>query len=252
MLYMTSMLAQIMSGKLYYTEKELPQRSSKWLKIREGCIGASDVAEILYINDKFHNPYKLWQRKTKKIPPKKSNPAMLRGAELEPEALKAIKKELKDNFGVKRPKIEQFFAKHPEFPYIGVSFDGVDVKNAYIVEIKCPNNVWNFRTVFENGIQEYYYPQVQLQLYVANAIWGINKAYFCSYFPDGAYILNRFEYKEYFKQLVIVDVDLDLKYCEEMRKVIKKFYDCMTYDAWDSEKYEEILKEFKNKCQITA
>lgn len=235
------------ASKTVYTEKELPQRSEEWLKVREGCIGASDVAEILHVNDKYHDPYKLWQRKTKKRAPKKVNEAMLRGAKLEPEAMKAVKKELKEQYGIKRANPIPLFAFHPDFNYIGVSFDGVDKKNNYIVELKCPSTVWNFRSVFEDGIQDYYYPQVQLQLYVANAIWGITKAYFCSYYPSGSYIFSPTEYKEYFKTLAVIDIDYDEAYCQEMNKVVKNFYDACQYDFWDGDKYKEILENFK--CQ---
>lgn len=234
-----------MPKKLFYTEKELPQRSENWLKERESCIGGSDLASVLGLMDKYTKPQTLWKRKTGKLAPKKSNAAMERGTSMEGEASKVIIKHLKEVEGIKNPKITPLFAKHPEYEWLGVSFDGVDIKNKFITEIKCPQNSWNFKSVFENGIQDYYYPQVQLQLAVAHAIWGIDKAYFCSYFPDGAYIYDNIDFIERFKQLAVIDVDYDPAYFEEVVKVAKLFWDSVETKAWDKKTYENALKEFK-------
>jgi len=230
--------------KLVYTEEELPQRSEEWLEMRKTCVGGSDMATILGLTPKFGSPYTLWKRKTGRLAPKKANAATERGNLMEKEAIPPILEELQSVYDIKNPKLEQFFAKHPEFDYMGISFDGVDIENKYVVEIKCPKYSWNFKTVWENGVQDYYYPQLQAEIYVANAIWGINKAFYCSYFPDGAYILDNTEYTEHFKTLCVLDVDLDELYCEEMRKVAKVFYDFVEHDYWDKKKYEEILEEF--------
>jgi putative phage-type endonuclease len=230
--------------KYIYTEKELPQKSDAWLEMRKTCIGGSDAATVLGINIKYDSAYDLWQRKTGKRPPKKMNKAMQRGADMEKESHPSIKDYLKTKEGVKAPKIVPYFARHPDHPYVGISFDGVDIKNKFITEIKCPMHSWNFKSVFENGIQDYYYPQVQLQLFVANKLWGIDKAYFCSYYPDGAYILNMFEYKEYLKTLAVLDIDYDEEYCNRMNVVIKKFWDFVQYDYWNQEEYNEVIDKF--------
>lgn len=231
--------------KLYYTEKELPQRSDKWLKVRDTCIGGSDVGCVLGLTDKYEKAQVLWKRKTKRLKPKSSNKAMTRGAEMEGEAAAAIIEHLKANEGIKRPKITPYFAKHPDYPFIGISFDGVDVKNKFITEIKCPSTAWMFRSVFTDGIQDYYYPQVQLQLFVANKIWGIDKAYFCSYYPDGAYILNMTNFMEYRKTLAVIDIDYDENYCMQMVSVIEKFWKFVKEDRWDQEDYLQTIGRFK-------
>lgn len=234
-----------MAKKLFYTEKELPQRSEKWLKVRDTCLGGSDVGCVLGLTDKYEKAHTLWKRKTKRLKPKTSNKAMTRGAEMEGEAADAIIKYLKTEEGIKNPKITPYFAKHPDYDFIGVSFDGVDIKNGFITEIKCPSTPWMFRSVFENGIQDYYYPQVQLQLFVANKIWGIKKAFFCSYYPDGAYILNMHEFKEYLKTLAVIDIDYDEAYCMEMLKVVDGFWSTVEQDEWDADKYSQLVEEFK-------
>lgn len=127
-----------------------------------------------------------------------------------------------------------------------VSFDGVDLDNGFIVEAKCPKFSQNFRKVFEDGIPDLYYPQVQLQLDVAHEVWGITKAYFGSYFPDGAYIANYTSFTEDFQTLALVDADYDPEYCNAMRKVIEKFMYNVKYETWDKEEYAEVLKTFKN------
>ncbi len=230
--------------KLFYTNEELPQRSEEWLKVRESCVGGSDVASLLGLAMKFETPKDLWERKTGRRKPKESNAAMERGAELEDEAKTRIVTELREYENISNPNIPSIFAKDPMFDYIGVSFDGVDIDNRYIVEIKCPSYVWNFRSVFENGIQDYYYPQVQLQLFVANAIWGIELAYFCSYFPDKAHILNKLEFKEELKDLCMIPIIYDEDFCMGMLDMIQIFWKFKTEDFWDARAYSKALKHF--------
>lgn len=236
-----------MSKQFVFTEKELPQRSPEWKAQRQTVVGGSDVATILGLMEKYEKPKTRWKRETGRLKPKTENFAMKRGAEMEDEAKKVIIKHLKDVEGIKKPKLEMFFAKHPDFPEVGVSFDGVDLKNNYIVEIKCPNYSSVFRSVFEDGIQEYYYPQVQLQLAVANALWGINKAYFCSYFPDGVYVYDHFDFIERLKTLAVIDVDYDEHYFREMVKVIKVYRKFVELNTFDDKLFKEATLNFKKQ-----
>jgi putative phage-type endonuclease len=229
--------------KLIYTEEELPQRSQEWLDIRKNVIGGSEIATILGLLQKYSKPVSVWKHKTGKTK-KKENPKMTRGAEMEDEAAEIIKQYLTEHEEIHNPAVTKLFAIHPDHRYIGVSFDGVDLDNKFITEIKCPGYVWNFKSVFSDGIQDYYYPQVQLQLMVANAHWGIDKAYFCSYYPDGAYILSPLEFKEYLKKLAVIDIDYDPQYCECLAQVAKKYYKFVEYDYWNEEEYQSIIKEF--------
>jgi putative phage-type endonuclease len=232
--------------KLIYTEEELPQRSQEWLDIRKNSIGGSEIATILGLLNKYTKPSSIWKHKTGKSK-KKEKSIMTRGAELEDEAADIIKSHLIEHENISNPDIAKYFAIHPDYPYLAVSYDGVDLDNKFITEIKCPGYVWNFKSVFADGIQDYYYPQVQLQLMVANAHWGITKAFFCSYYPDGAYILSPLEYKEYLKKLAVVDIDYDPDYCNCMAEMAKKFYKFVEYDYWDDEEYNTALNEF-NAC----
>lgn len=232
--------------KLIYTEDELQQRSAEWLAMRKTCIGGSDVAAVLGLN-KYESPRTLWRRLTGRQKPKEINAAMLRGAEMEDEAKEAVGEYLVEFEGIKTPTLTQYFAKHPDFNFLGVSFDAVDIKNKYIVELKCPQHSWNFKSVFENGVQEYYYPQVQLQLFISNALWGIDKAYFASYFPDGAYIADLIKFTEELKTMAMIDVDYDPVFCAAMAKVTQEFWNSVTSDTWDKVKYDEVLEEFRRE-----
>lgn len=232
--------------KLFYTNEELPQRSEEWVKMRQSCIGASELGTILGLLVKYDNPKNIWKRKTGQLRPRKENKAVKQGEVREEEAKDAVAKHLEEVEGVKNANLVPYFAKHPSFDYIGVSFDAVDIENKFIVELKCPAYIWNFRTVFEDGIQDYYYPQVQLQLDVAHEIWGIDKAYFGSYFPDGAYILNQLEFKEYFKTLCVVDVDYCPEYCEAMKAVIKQYWKFVEHEYWDDDEYNASIDKFND------
>ncbi len=225
--------------KLIYTNKELPQKSDAWLELRTKTIGGSDVAAVIGKN-KYEKASTLWKRMTGKLKPKTMNAAMERGSLMEGEALKAVQAEL----DYKNASVGQYFAIHPKYNFASVSFDGVDIENKYIIEIKCPSVSWNFKSVVENGIPDHYLPQVQWQLMIANAHWGITKAHFGSYFPDGVYVADLFEFKESLKTVCIVDVEYDEPYCQRVLKVVKKFHNFVTYDYWDVEEYEAVLEEF--------
>jgi len=228
--------------KNIYTEKELPQRSSEWLEARKDVIGGSDVSDVLGIG--FQKAWTLWKRKLGKLKPKTENEAMLRGAQFEDEALEAFlcteEAQSYENINIKK-----FFAKHPDLEYVGVSFDGVDVDNKFVVELKVPSRALNFKSVFYDGMKPYYEAQVQLQLLVANALWGITKAYFVSYYPEGAYIQDNLNYMEYFKRIVVLEVEYDAEYCTHMASAIKSFHEQLTDGTWDDIKYKESIKDFE-------
>lgn len=230
--------------QLIYTNEELVQRSEEWHEFRKDTIGASEVGTILGLLSKYEKPITAWKRKTGKLKPKRSNDKMTRGELMEDEAKVAIIEDLKTNELISNPQVTPYCARHSRYPFIAASFDGVDLDNKFITEIKCPGYVSNFKSVFADGIQDYYYPQVQQQLLIAKEHWGITKGYFCSYYPDGAYIFSPLTYKEYYKTLAVIPVEFDDEYCTAMLKVIKKFHDNVTYDKWDKEEYQEILNTF--------
>lgn len=226
--------------KLVYSNEELQQRSPEWLELRSTKIGGSEVASILDLNP-YEDAYKTWQYKTGRIKPKKENAAMKRGADLEPEALEVVKREIKSS------NIEQYFAIHPKHTFASASFDGVDLEKKFIVELKCPSSAANFKSVFTDGIPIYYYPQVQWQLMIANALWGIDKAYFCSYFPSGAYITDFSTFKEEKHNVIVIDFYYDANYCKDAIKVVETFHKFVQNNHWDQQEYNDKINEFTKK-----
>lgn len=230
--------------KLIYTEEELPQRSPEWHEFRTNTIGASEISTVLGLLEKYEKPHTFWKRKIGKLKPKKENALMLHGKNKEDEALEKLTAYLESTAG-ETYNFEKLVAVHPEFRFLSASFDGVDLEKKAVVELKCPGFVWIFRSVFEDGIPDYYYPQIQMQLHIANAHWGIDKGFFCSYYPDGAYILNQFTYVEHLKKIVVIDVEYDKKYCENMIKPLAIFWEMVQNKEWDAETYKSAIKEFK-------
>lgn len=230
--------------KLVYTEQELPQRSEAWLEARKSKIGGSEVATILGLNEKNQKAITLWKRRLGKLKPQTSNTAMLRGAELEGDATYEAKLYLNIEKNIKNIQIEPYFAVHPKYDFVAVSFDGVDLDNKFIIEIKCPSHFLGFKNTFEFGIPPYYYPQVQYQLFVANAIWGIDTAYFVSYFPTGCYITDLTAFKSELRTLYVEEIKYDEDYCLAMIKVLTKFYDYVQHEYWDEEEYRALVEEF--------
>lgn len=235
------------SKKLIYTEKELPQRSQEWLTMRKKTIGASDTGVVLGLLSKYERPITAWKRRTGRLKPKTENAAMVRGREMEEEAKALVRSYLFYNEKYDNPQLTPYFALHSEHDFISASFDGVDIEHKFITELKCPKFYSQFKSVFEDGIQEYYYCQVQQQLLIANDRWGIEKAYYCSYYPEGAYILNHKTFKEDYKRLAVIDTEIDWNYCNAMLVVLEKFNDNVLINEWDEEEYQQILKEFKEK-----
>jgi putative phage-type endonuclease len=235
--------------KLIYTEEELPQRSEEWLKMRESTIGASETGAILGLLTKYEKPKTVWKRKTGRLKKKKENEAMFRGKELEEEAKEATLLHLIKEENIENPQAVPYFAKHPNHDFIAVSFDGVDLENGFITELKCPKFVTVFKSVFENGIQNYYYCQVQQQLAVAKEHWGIEKGFFSSYYPQGAYIFSPLDFKEYLKYIAVIDIEFDETYWNAMLKVLTRFNQNVKNDSWDDEEYNELIKEFKDVTQ---
>lgn len=207
---------------MIFNEKELPQRSEKWKEKRNRHIGGSDIAILTGdIPPSWDTPRSLFERKLGIAPPKVINAAMMRGTLLEDEAKEYIEKYLTGDLK-KQINFEPLVAIHPEYDALMVSFDGVDIDNSLIVEIKCQSET-NFKKVLKTGIPNYYYPQVQAQLLVANRHWGITKAYFCSYYPEP---IND-------TQLACVEIEYDAKYGEYLGKLCMSFQKMIINREWN-------------------
>lgn len=216
--------------QLIFNEDELPQRSDIWKAKRGNHIGGSDVAILTGdIPRVWDTPLTLFRRKLGIDPPKVMNAAMMRGTNMEDEAKAYIEKYLSEKLDLD-VNLEPLVAIHPEYNALMVSFDGVDIKNKLVVEIKCQSEN-NFKKVIKSGIPKYYYPQVQAQLLVSEAHWGIDKAFFCSYYPE------ELEINDEKKQLACIDIEYNKEYANYIGKLctsFQKMVDAKTWnDYWD-------------------
>jgi predicted phage-related endonuclease len=59
-------------------------------------------------------------------------------------------------------------AVHPQFPWMRASLDGWNAAERVVLEIKCPGKV-DHELALEGKVPEKYYPQLQHQIFVANA-----------------------------------------------------------------------------------
>lgn len=211
---------------MIFNESELPQRSEAWKKKRDSYIGGSDIAILTGDLPKaWDTPKNLFERKLGIQPPKVINAAMMRGTHLEDEAKTYIEKYLTVELN-KEITFEPLVAIHPEYDALMVSFDGVDIDNKLVAEIKCQSEL-NFKKVIKSGIPKYYYPQVQAQLLVANRHWGIEDAYFCSYYPEEIDINGER------KQLASVEIKYDREYGEYLGKLCMQFQKMIKERKWN-------------------
>lgn len=172
--------------------QELIQGSDAWLALRKTKITATDASAIMGINP-WKTALQLYNEKLSDEPPKKANERMQRGTDLEPIA--------RDLFCV--------LTGHKMVPKVIIndwamaSLDGINDWNE-ILEIKCPG-AKDHALAVSGKIPEYYYPQLQHQMYVCDS----EKAFYFSF--DGI-------------DGVIVEVKRDDQYIEKMIAEEFKFY----------------------------
>lgn len=130
-----------------------------WLRRRDCRIGGSDAPTIKGVCP-WETPFELWARKTGRLRPRPKNAAMMRGLELEPIARRAY--EMKT--GIKMPADE---FSHPEYPFIGANFDGINLARRRVLEIKCPGDI-DHAIAVGGAIPSYYIWQCVHLMMVAN------------------------------------------------------------------------------------
>lgn len=189
----------------FFDEKDLKQGSKKWHWFRSKGFGASD-ANILMGQNKWKTIVDLWAAKTgRPTEPFVMNDAVQHGIDTEPEA----RQRFTDATGI---EVEPICAISLENPFIRASLDGINAERNIIVEIKCPSRMPIHMKAVRGEIPEYYYPQVQHQLYVT----GAEIACFWSYMQSmGGFCL---EYKP------------NLPYIEELVRRETKLWECIEKD----------------------
>lgn len=237
---------------MIYKEEDLAQNSDEWLEFRKGGIGASEIPAIFgKTPPHWDNPYEVFLRKMGKHG-KKANEYMRRGKLLEDQAGVFVKNHLKncqgdikmsvfcgncvDRFDEKikfDPNFEKITAKYKDFEHIFASFDGVDIDNGLILELKCTQQSGFTKLAKNPKVPKMYFLQIQTQLMVANSQWGIKTGVFANYYPEGVYIKNKNTDQMELIRLVLIKVELDEEISKEIEKTARNFWKMVENKKWN-------------------
>lgn len=190
----------------------LEQGTLEWLQLRKTKITATDASIIMGVNP-WKTKQQLFREKTSNdVKPLYINEAMQRGTDLEPIARSLFN--LKTGLDMQPIVVVKEWAM--------ASLDGKDEKSGYILEIKCPR-VKDHDLATSGKVPEYYYPQLQHQMYVADVPF----TYYFSF--DGA-------------DGVIIQVKRDEEYIQKMLIEERKFYDCLISNTPPETQEDEYVK----------
>lgn len=173
---------------------KLKQRSKEWIDYRKNKIMASDSPIIMGVS-----PYRtIDQLINEKIYSYEQhvNPWMQRGIDLEPIALKEFEKE---TGLIMFPCVGEH-----ENGFMAASFDGMNIEEDVIVEIKIPGKK-DHQLALNGKIPPKYYPQLQHQMFVSSLF----VVFYYSF--DG-------------EKGVILEVKRDQEYIEKMIEKQKNFW----------------------------
>lgn len=148
------------------------QNSKEWREWRGKGLGASDAPAVMG-DSPWTTPFQLWLEKTGLMDRPPANEfqvaAMKRGNELEPIARKMFE----ERMGKLYPSIS---AHDTKYEFLRASFDGFNVEENTILEIKCPGKVDHDKAIL-GKVPTKYKAQVQQQLYIS----GATKLYYFSW-----------------------------------------------------------------------
>ena len=176
---------------------QIEQGTPEWIQLRKTKITATDAPIIMGVSP-WKTKQQLYLEKTSDdVKPFYMNAAMQRGVDLEPIARELFN--IQTGWDMQPCVIVN--------DWVMASLDGRDESSGSILEIKCPN-LKDHSLAVAGKIPDYYYPQLQHQMYVGET----RMIYYYSF--DGA-------------DGVIVKVKRDDEYIEKMLVEEKKFYDCI-------------------------
>jgi putative phage-type endonuclease len=200
------------------------QNGKEWREWRGRGLGASD-APIIMGESPYQSPFELWLDKTgikkREAPNEYALAAMKRGTELEPTARHLYEK-------LSGKSYEVLSAEHDKYDFIRASFDGVNLADRSIIEIKCPGKEAH-ATALKGKVPKYYYAQVQQQLMVS----GLDKCYYVSW--DGVMA----------NPLVVVEVLPDKEYQAKLLAELIDFWKRITEKVLPSVSDKDIIKLIK-------
>lgn len=147
----------------------LSQRSPRWHQWRKGGVSAS-VAAVILGTSPYKTRWRLWAEKTGRAAEEdlSKNPNVMRGFQLEDRARQCCESVLGEDF------LLPVCAESDKNSLVLASFDGLTESNIP-TELKCPCQT-NYDSVVAEGEAsesfKLYYPQIQQQIYVADAPYG--------------------------------------------------------------------------------
>ncbi len=150
-------------------EVKVEQSTPDWHVFRGLGFGASE-ANILAGKSRWSTVTDLWEDKTGKSTKEfVMNDAIQHGIDTEPEARRQF--EIATNI-IMTPKC--FISR--EYSFIRASLDGINEDHSIVLEIKCPSALAIHMKTVRGTVPDYYYPQLQHQLYVTgsklNCFWS--------------------------------------------------------------------------------
>ena len=179
-------------------EIKLTQGTKEWLSWRDTIITGTDAAVIMKLNP-WVTARDLLQRKLSLISPIEENDLMRRGKELEPVALREF--EMLTNL-----VMEPVCWQNDRYRWIGASVDGVNLLRTKALEIKCGSEKLH-QLAKKHILPPYYKAQVQHIMLCLGLEW----MYYMSFRGEG----------------VIVEVERDDEFCEELLDKSYKFWQRM-------------------------
>src|SRR6185503_3402644 len=168
--------------------------------LRRNFIGASDAPIIMGVSP-WKSPLQLYREKAGINTQQQENRAMARGTHLEDEARKKFESIMLLEMPAKR-----LFSK--TYEWMMASLDGFNDGSRTAVEIKCPGMAAHAMAM-KGEIPEYYIPQLQHQMYVAE----LESIYYFSYMSENNH--------------KIIECMRDDSYIEKMIEKELKFWDCI-------------------------
>jgi len=179
------------------------QQGEEWHAWRAKGIGASEAPAVLGECD-FTTRLQLWERKTGRTKPEKTNWAMQRGIDAE-RRIRALY-ELRTGIDA-----DPVLGYHDEYPFMRASFDGLNEGASRVIEFKYPSQE-KHEIAKCGGVPKTYHAQLQHQLFVS----GAETVDYVSY--DG-------------KSIIIVSVKPDYKFMERLLKECTEFWALVQTDT---------------------
>lgn len=191
------------------------QNTDEWMSERKKRLGASDIPIILGLSP-YKTAYELWEEKTGRVINEYDTESFAaryaqRGHDLEPHVRERVNIQKKKNYIADVCFVEDYYI---------ASLDGWDEETRTVLEIKCPGKV-DYAEALKGEVPLKWVPQVQWQLYVAEARYGLlavhppeghgDKLLFIKYEYDDEYIADIKNDIDFFWNCVENDIEPELK-----------------------------------------